>query len=209
MSGPNAWPDGREPAAVQHDELARDVAHRLAHARPRLVPVGAAHLRELRFLAAGVLADEADVLGVDVDAVAALELDDEPVARDAEHLLRLHAVVATDAVHAVHDEVADGQAFVVVETLARAARPAVHAPATGEVGLGDERELLRGQHRAAVERRDDDVDARRAQHRAVVGDVGDAIDGDALVGEDLLDAVGAAAALGRDEHLEAVALRAR
>ena len=37
-------------------------------------------------LAAGVLADEADVLGVDVDAVAALELDDEAVARDAEHL---------------------------------------------------------------------------------------------------------------------------
>ena len=96
----------REPAAVQHDELARDVAHGLAHAGARLVPVGAAHLRELRFLAAGVLADEADVLGVDVDAVAALELDDETVARDAEHLLGLHAEVPADAVHAVHDEVA-------------------------------------------------------------------------------------------------------
>ena len=95
----------REATAVEHDELARDVAHCLAHAGPRLLPVGAAHLRELRFLAAGVLADEADVFGVDVDAVAALELDDEPVARDAEHLARLHAEVPTDAVHAVHDEV--------------------------------------------------------------------------------------------------------
>ena len=119
--GPEHVPDGREPAAVQHDELARDVAHGLAHLGPGLVPVGAAHLRELRFLTARVLADEPDVLGVDVDAVAALELDDEPVARDAEHLLRLHAVVAADTVHAVHDEVADGQAFVVIETLARAA----------------------------------------------------------------------------------------
>ena len=140
--GPERVTDGREPAPVQHDELARDVAHRLAHLGPRLVPVGAAHLRQLRFLAAGVLADEPDVLGVDVDAVAALELDDEAVARDAEHLLRLHAVVATDAVHAVHDEVADGQAFVVVETLARAARAAVHAPAAGEVGFGDERDAV-------------------------------------------------------------------
>ena len=77
--------------------------------RARLLPVGAAHLRQPRLLAAGVLADEADVLGVDVDAVATLELDDEPVARDAEHLARLHAEVAADAVHAVHDEVAGGR----------------------------------------------------------------------------------------------------
>ena len=158
--GPEHVTDGREPAPVEHDELARDVAHRLAHLGPRLVPVGAAHLRELRFLAAGVLADEPDVFGVDVDAVAALELDDEAVAGDAEHLLRLHAVITADAVHAVHDVVADGQAFVVVETLARAARPAVHAAPTGEVRFGDERDLLRRQHRAAIERRDHDVDPR-------------------------------------------------
>src|SRR6202030_1050274 len=91
---------GREPAPVQHDELARDVAHGLAHARAGLVPVGATHLRELRFLSPRVPADETNILGVDVDAIAALELDDEPVASDAEHLLRLHAVVPTDAVYA-------------------------------------------------------------------------------------------------------------
>ena len=112
----------REPAAVEDDELGRDVAHRLADPRTRLLPVRAAHLRELRFLAAGVLADEPDVLGVDVDAVAALELDDEAVARDAEHLARFHAEVAADAVHAVHDEVAGGEALVVVLALRRAPR---------------------------------------------------------------------------------------
>ena len=140
-------------------------------------------------LAAGVLADEADVLGVDVDAVAALELDDEAVARDAEHLARLHAEVAADAVHAVHDEVARGETFVVVDARARATRPAVHAPATGEVGLGDERELharaARRRDRAARPRRD----AGRAQHRAR-SSIAIAVDGDALVGEHLLDAVG-------------------
>ena len=151
---------GRQPAAVQHDELARDVAHRLAHAGPGLVPVRAAHLRQLRFLTAGVLADEPDVLGVHVDAVAALELDDEPVTGDTEHLLGLHAVVAADSVHAVHDEIADGETFVVIETLARTARTPVDAPAAGEVRLGDERDLLRRQDRAAIERSNDDVDAR-------------------------------------------------
>ena len=75
----------------------------------RLLPVGAAHLRELRFLAARVLANEADVFGVDVHAVAALELDDEPVARHAEHLARLHAEVLADTVHAVHDVIAVGK----------------------------------------------------------------------------------------------------
>jgi len=53
--------------------------HSLAYLRPRLVPIGAAHLRELGLFAARVLADETDVLGIDVDAIAAFELDDEPV----------------------------------------------------------------------------------------------------------------------------------
>ena len=199
----------REPAPIQHHELARDVAHGLAHARPRLVPVGATHLGELRFLAARVLADQTDVLGVDVDAIAALELDDEPVAGDAEHLLGLHAVVPTDTVHAVNDEVADRETFVVIDSLAGAARVAVNAPPPGEVGLGHERDLLCGEHRAAIERGDHDVDARRLEHGAAVGDVGDAVDRDAFVDEDLLDAVRAAGALGRDEHPVSVALRVR
>ena len=132
----------------------------------RLLPVGAAHLRELRRLATRVLADEPDVLGVDVDAIAALELHDEPVARDAEHLVRLHAEVATDAVHAVHDVVALGETLVVVDAAARAARPAVNAAAAGQIGLGDDRELDPGEHDAAIERRDHHVHARRATPRS-------------------------------------------
>ncbi len=150
----------REPAPVEDDELAGDVAHCLPHAGPRLLPVAAAHLRQLRLLAAGVLADEADVLGVDVHTVAALELDDETVARDAEHLARLHAEVLADTVHAVHDEVVCREAFVVIGGFACASRLAMHAPAPGEIGFGDERELHGRQHDAAVERGDDDVDRR-------------------------------------------------
>ena len=64
--------------------------------------------------------------------------------------------------HAVHDEVARRETFVVVGALPRAARPAVHAAAAGEVGFGDDRELHAGQHDAAVERRDHHVHAGRA-----------------------------------------------
>ena len=80
------------------------------------------------------------------------------------------------------------------------------APASGQVGLGDERDLLSREYRPTVERRDDDVNAGGAEDRAVVGDGGNAIDVDALRGEDLLDAIRAATALGRDEHLVSVAL---
>jgi hypothetical protein len=176
----------REAPAVEDDELGRDVAHCLAHARPRLLPVAAAHLRQLRFLTAGVLADETDVLGVDVDAIATLELDDEPVARDIEHLARFHAEIPADAVHAVHDEVSRRKTLVVVLALARAARRAVHPSPPGEIRLGDQREMRAGQHRAAVERRDDDIGGR------------------ADFGEDLLDARLGTAALGGDEHAETV-----
>ena len=59
------------------------------------------------------------------------------------------------------------EALVVVRPLPRATRRAVHAPAAGEVGLGDERELRAGQHRAAIERRDHDV-GRRADLARVI-----------------------------------------
>ena len=77
----------------------------------------AAHLRQLRFLTARVLANEPDVLRVDVDTVAALELHDEAVAGDTEHLAGLHAGVLADAVHPVDDEVTGREAFVVVDAL--------------------------------------------------------------------------------------------
>ena len=139
-----------------------------------------------RLFSAGVLADEPDVFGVDIDAVAALEFDDEPVARDAEHLARLHAEVPADAVHAMHDEVARGEALVVVLPAPRTARRAVDAPATGEVRFRDECEVRAGQYRAAIERGDHDVRGRTDLR------------------EDLLDPRLRAGAFGRDEHSEAV-----
>ena len=153
-------------------------------ARARLVPVGATHLRQPGFLAAAVLADEDDVFGVDVH-VAALELDDESVARDAEHLARLHAEVAADAVHAVHDEVAGREAFVVIGA-APAPRCAVHTPAAGEVGLGDEREA-----RSEGPRRDRAVRPRRRRRPDLR--------------QDLFDARLRPPAFGRDEHAKSVA----
>ena len=112
----------RQAAPVEHDELPGDVAHRFANSGARLLPFASAHLRKLRLVATGVLADETDVFGIDVDAVASLELDDQAVARDAEHLARLHALVLADAVRAVHDVVADRQPFVMILPLAPAAR---------------------------------------------------------------------------------------
>ena len=102
--------------------------------------------------------------------------------------------------HAVHDVVALRETFVVVGAAARATRPAVHAATAGEVGFGHDRELHARQHHAAVERRDHDVHAGRLQGRARLGDRGDAVDGHTLADEQLLDAVGRSAALGRDEH---------
>ena len=75
-----------------------------------------------------------------------------------------HAAVARDAVLVVHDVVAGLE---VVEERAGVAaprsRPAVGAAPAGEVGLGEHRELDRREDEAAVERRDDDVTARRVE----------------------------------------------
>ena len=153
-------PGRREAPAVEHDELLRDLAHRAAHARPRLLPVGAAHaVRALGRLAAGVLADEPDLVGRARRAVAALELEPEVVALDAAHRARLHAEVAADAVHVVHDEVAGLEVLVVVDaacarraarrcTRRRPVRSASATSASARAGSDD----------AALERRDDDAD---------------------------------------------------
>ena len=131
----------------------------LRHARPLLLEVGAAHAVQRGGLAAGVLADQSHLVGGHVD-LAVLELEPQVVAFDATHAERLHLQVATDPVLVVHDVVARFERVVVVLTAARAARPAVHASATGEVGLGHERELRAGEDDAAFERRD------RQPHRA-------------------------------------------
>ena len=156
----------REALAVEDHELGRDLLHRAAHPAARLLPLGAAHLAERRRVAAGVAPDRADLVRRHVELVAAAVREQQVVALDAADRPRDHALVAADAVHLVHDEVAGLQVLVVVDGLARLARAAVHAAAAGEVGLGDEREPGAGHDDAALERRDDDRDACPARGSA-------------------------------------------
>ena len=196
----------REPAAVEHDQLARDVAHRVAHARLRLLPVAAAHLRQLRRVATGVLADDVDLIGRDVDLLVAAELDEQVVALELEHRARDHAREPTDAVLTVHDVVARREAFVVVGRALRAARRAVHR--RRPVRSASATSASRTRHdRAAVERRDDDAGTRRVEQRRALGYRRDDVDDDAFVGEHLGQPVGRSATLGGEQH--AVALGAQ
>ena len=157
VSGPNAKPERRLALAVEDHQLGRDLLHRAADAVAGLLPVGAAHLAERRRVAAGVAADRADLVGRDVELVAAAVRDEEVVALDAADRPGDHPLVPADAVHLVHDEVVGLQVLVVVDGLAGLARAAVDAPAAGEVGLRDEREPGVGQ---------DDARARAARRRA-------------------------------------------
>ncbi len=153
--------------AVEHDELFSDLLHRAAHARALALEVGAAHPVERRRLAAGVLPDEPHLVGGYVHAAVA-ELEPQVVALDTAHRERLHLEVPADPVHVVHHVVAGLQCVVVVGAASRAARPAVHPAAAGEVGLGDECQSRARQHHAAFQGRDRDtgVEALGRKHVA-------------------------------------------
>ena len=117
---------------------------------------------QLRCLAADVLADRVDLVGRDVQLVAALVGDEQVVAFDAADRALDHALVLADAVLVVHDVVAGLEVLERGRRLAAlaVARLAVGAAAAGEVGLGDDRDLGVRQGAAAVERCDDDRSAR-------------------------------------------------
>ena len=140
VSGENAKPGAREPAAVQHHELLGDLAHCGAHTRLGLLEVGATHAVQGRRLATGVPADGVHLVGRDVELVAALVLEEQVVARDTADRALDHARVPRHTVHLVHDEVAGGQRVVEIRAAARATGLAVHPPTAGEVGLGDDRD---------------------------------------------------------------------
>ena len=101
--------------------------------------VGAAHPVQRRGLAAGVAADDADLVGGDVELVAALVLEEEVVRGHTADGPLHHAPVPGDAVGVVHDVVAGFEGLVEVDAAAGAARRPVDAATTGEVGFGDER----------------------------------------------------------------------
>ena len=111
-------------------------------------------------IATRVVADRVDLIGRDVEAIAALVLEQQVVAVDPVEGARDHPAVATDAVRVVHDVVTGLQVFEERDRVAALRpRPAVRASPTGEVGLGDDCEPGRGQHEPVIERRDDDVAA--------------------------------------------------
>ena len=176
--------------AIQDDELLGDLARRGAHARLLLLEVGAAHAVERRCLSAGVPTDGTHLIGGDVELVVAAIFEQQVVARHAADGALHHAGVAGDAVVVVHDVIAGREGVVEVDAATSAARPAVDATATGEVGFGEERDLHAREHDAPFERRDPHADdARRAAGRLRL---------DAVAREDVREPVGGTRALGRD-----------
>jgi hypothetical protein len=83
-----------------------------------------------------------DLVGRDVELVAALVLEQQVVALDAADGPLDHAGVAGHAVLVVHDVVAGLEVLEEPGALALGgAGPPVGAPTTGEVGLGDDGQL--------------------------------------------------------------------
>ena len=179
--GPEGVARRREPLPVEHDQLLGDLADGRAHPGARLLPVAAAHPVQRGCVASGVAAHGADLIGRDVQLVAAAVLQQQVVALDTADGPLRHPRVATDAVLVVHDEVAGLERVVEVGATLGARGAAVHAPSTGEVGLGDDREPRARYDDAPLERRDHDADLARR----------DAVDGvDALAGQHVVEAPG-------------------
>src|SRR5205085_818897 len=99
------------PLCVQREQLACQLADALARARLQVIPGLAAELRERgrRSVGADVTRHLPELLVRDVQPVVAAEREQEVVARDARHLLRLEAEQLRDAVILVDDVVAGAQ----------------------------------------------------------------------------------------------------
>ena len=149
------------PALVQHDQLLGDLPHGGPDAALGLLEVRAAEAVERGRLAADVVADGVDLVGRDVQLVAALVLEQQVVALDPADRPLDHPAVAADPVVVVDDVVAGLQVLEDARRLAPA-RPggAVGAAAAGQVGLGQHRQPRLGKDRRVVERCHDDPPAR-------------------------------------------------
>src|SRR5919112_811868 len=115
---------------VEVQQLAGELLRGAPRARLQAVPAPAAELAQRRVGAAGadVAADLRELLGGDEDAVVALVLEVEVVARDPRDGLRLEAGEARDAVVLVDDDVARAQ---VGERAQRAAAAGAPVPPRG------------------------------------------------------------------------------
>ena len=152
-----------DPLLVEHDQLLGDLGDRGPHLGLGLLPVAAAQPAQGGVVAAGVVAHGVDLVGRDVELVVAPVLEQQVVALDAADGPLDHAAVAGHAVLVVHDVVAGLE--VVEEALGgrlAGAGPAVGAAAAGDVGLGQHRQLHRGQQEPPLQRHHHDV-ARRVR----------------------------------------------
>ncbi len=134
----------RLPLRVELDQVAGELAHRLAGARADRLPRLAAELRERgrRAVGADVAGDLAELLVRDVEAVLAAEREQEVVARHARDRLRLEAEQLPDAVILVHDVVAAAEVGERLESPPAEAALAGRAAAEDlMIGKEDEAEL--------------------------------------------------------------------
>ncbi len=162
---------------VEREELSGELPRAGAGARLDELPRLAAELRERGRSAvrAHVARHLADLLVRDVQPVVALEGEEEVVARDARHGLRLEAEELPDAVVLVDDVVARPQ---VGEALERAAEPCVCSrrplPEDLRVGQQDESEVARDE--AATRGRDGEGEAGVVGQRRSAGLEDDRLD---------------------------------
>src|SRR5947209_6579676 len=128
---------------------------------------------EGRRLAARVVAHGVDLVGGDVELVAALVLEEQVVTLGPSDGALDHASVPGDAVLMVDDEVARLQ---ILEEALRVGAPgagsAVGTPPTGDVALGEDGKLGVGEHETSLEGLHDDLPARSSQVDVAVLDDG-------------------------------------
>ena len=144
-SGSNAWPLAALALGVEVEQLARELLRRAPGARLHRLPARAAELGQRRVLAAGadVARDLRELVGGHEDAVVALVLEVEVVARHAGHGLGVEAREARDAVVLVDDDVAGAQVGEGAQRPRRGASGALGAAAAQQPVLGDDRQAQR------------------------------------------------------------------
>ena len=196
-----AWFDGEKrrlaqlPLGRDLDELARDLADAILHARLARLPGGGAEAVELDagFLRA-VARQKLDILDRQEQLVAARIVDFEAVVRRAGGLDGAQADEAADAVIDMHDDVAGGEARDLGDEILRALRGAARAnEALAEnVLLGDQRDIGGDETGIEAEHGERDLRARqplRLRPRRDTGEIEQAV-----LGEHMLHALARTAA---------------
>ena len=79
VSGEKAWPGRREAALVEHDELLGDLTDRCPDTAALALPLAAVQPVQRRVLAPGVRRERVDLVGRDVEPVAAAVLEQQVV----------------------------------------------------------------------------------------------------------------------------------